>query len=172
MPQSSASINTAEMLICKGILFCFFNLIIKKFLTCTHAITPPPPHPRLQHTQARRHTQWCSMACFSLSAWLHSSVMSLLWQTVFGLQWQSSQNETSHIKAKVSQVGMWQYERKWKTINTVCMRLYVCILDVYIDCTVKLSTSIWTKLDLLLGSDILSLLEPEDVLTNTCSLDQ
>lgn len=108
--------------------------------SCNHSPTSSSSATAHASAHTRRHTQWCSMACFSLSAWLHSSLMSLLWQTVFGLQWQSSQNETSHIKAKVSQVGMWQYERKWKTLNTVCMRLYVCILDVYIDCTVKLST--------------------------------
>lgn len=128
----------------------------------------------LSYTQARtrRHTQWCSMACFPQSAWLHSSLMSLLWQTVFGLPWQLSQIETSHIKAKVSQVGMYVAIREKLEDSTQFACECFCVYLGYLHCTVKLSTSIWTKLDLLLGSAISSLLEPVDVPTNTCSLEQ
>lgn len=53
MPQSSASINTAEMLICKGIIFYLFNSLIKNF---SHALMQSLPHLLiLSYTQARTH---------------------------------------------------------------------------------------------------------------------
>lgn len=65
MPQSSASINTAEMLICKGILFYFFNLLIKNF---SHALMQSLPHLLIlsYSTRKRAHTQAHTMVFYGV----------------------------------------------------------------------------------------------------------